>query len=118
MSYFQKTFFSSKLKKLAERESIIAIRVSIIKLYMPRWLIDPVNPDQKTFRPEYQSALMGCFIYIQDSSNSSLLTFELVSSVLALEATEPVSEPVTQLAAVDLIKVGNFWFLYPLVLSK
>ena len=39
----------------------------------------------------------GRFIYILDSSN-----FELVSSVLALEATEPVSEPVTQMA-VELI---------------
>ena len=40
---------------------------------------------------------MGCFIYILDSSN-----IELVGSVLALEATETVSEPVTQMA-VELI---------------
>ena len=38
---------------------------------------------------------MGCFIYILDSSNSSSIT---VSWALALEATEPLSEPVTQMA--------------------
>ena len=43
----------------------------------------------------------ACFIYILDSSNSST-HFELVSLVLALEATEPVSEPVAQMA-VELI---------------
>ena len=37
---------------------------------------------------------MGCFIYILVQSH-----FELVTSVLALEATEPVSEPVTQMAS-------------------
>ena len=42
--------------------------------------------------------LLGCFIYILDSSNSSSIMFELVNLVLALEATEPVSEPVTQMA--------------------
>ena len=47
---------------------------------------------------------MCCFIYILDSSNSSLFTFDLVSSLLALEATEPVSEPVTQMA-VELIYI-------------
>ena len=36
----------------------------------------------------------GHFIYIIDSSNSSSINFELVSSVLALEATELVSEPI------------------------
>ena len=46
---------------------------------------------------------MGCFIYILDSSNSSS-HFELVISVLALEATEPVSEPVTQMV-VELINI-------------
>ena len=51
---------------------------------------------------------MGCFIYILGSSNSIVLSvlvqshFELVSSVLALEATELVSEPVTQMT-VELI---------------
>ena len=45
---------------------------------------------------------MGCFIYILDSSNSSSSQFELVSLVLALEATEPVSELVFQMA-VELI---------------
>ena len=50
----------------------------------------------------YQNTL-GCFIYILDSSNSIVKShFELVRSVLALEATEPVSEPVTQMA-VELI---------------
>ena len=44
---------------------------------------------------------MGCFIFILDSSNSSSI-IELVSSVLALEATELVSDPVTQMA-VELI---------------
>ena len=39
------------------------------------------------------SRAKGCFIYILVQSH-----FELVSSVLALEATEPVSEPVTQMA--------------------
>ena len=42
------------------------------------------------------------FIYILDISNSSSITFELVTLVLALEATEPVSELVTQMA-VELI---------------
>ena len=46
--------------------------------------------------------MKDCFIYILDSSNSSSITFWIVSSVLALEATEPVSEPVTQMA-VELI---------------
>ena len=50
---------------------------------------------------------VGCFIYILDCSNSSSnwtiqSHFELVSLVLALEATEPVSEPITQMA-VELI---------------
>ena len=37
--------------------------------------------------------MQDCFIYILDSSN-----FDLVSSLVALEATELVSEPVTQMA--------------------
>ena len=41
---------------------------------------------------------MGRFVYILDSSNSIHSHFDLVSSLLALEATEPVSEPVTQIA--------------------
>ena len=51
-------------------------------------------------RPREENGLWswGCFIYILDSSSH----FELVSSVLALEATEPVSEPVNQMA-VELI---------------
>ena len=63
---------------------------------------------------------MGRFIYILDSSSSTVLVqshFELVSSVLTLEANEPVSEPVTQMA-VELIEVGNICFLSPLVLSN
>ena len=44
----------------------------------------------------------GCFIYILDSSNLVQSHFELVSLVLALEATELLSEPVTQMA-VELI---------------
>ena len=43
----------------------------------------------------------GCVIYILDSSNSSS-HFYLVSSFLALEANEPASDPVTQMA-VELI---------------
>ena len=42
-----------------------------------------------------------------DSSNSSSITFWLVSSVIALEATEPVSELVTQMT-VELIKIISF----------
>ena len=43
-------------------------------------------------------------LYVLDGSNSSSMQsyFELVSPVLALEATDPVSEPVTQMA-VELI---------------
>ena len=44
------------------------------------------------------AATRGRFMYILDSSNSSSFTFDLVSSLLALEATEPVSEPVTHMA--------------------
>ena len=43
------------------------------------------------------SRAKGCFIYILVQSH-----FELLSSVLALEATEPVPEPVSQVA-VELI---------------
>ena len=46
------------------------------------------------------SFFQGCFIYILDSSNSSSFTFltsQFGSRHLALEATEPVSEPVTQM---------------------
>ena len=42
---------------------------------------------------------LDCFIYILDSSNSFL-----VSSHLALEATKPLSEPLTQMA-VELINI-------------
>ena len=41
---------------------------------------------------------MGRFIYILDSSMIVHSHFDLVSSLLALEATEPVSEPVNQMA--------------------
>ena len=47
--------------------------------------------------------IMGCFIYIQDSSNSSSFT-NLVSWLLPLEATEPVSEPLLEMA-VELINI-------------
>ena len=47
------------------------------------------------------SVKMGCFIYILDSSNS---IFDLVSLLVALEATEPVSELVTQIA-LELINI-------------
>ena len=47
--------------------------------------------------------IKGRFIHILDSSNQS--HFELASSVLALEATEPVSELVTQMV-VELINNG------------
>ena len=43
------------------------------------------------------SLFMG-IIYLLSSSNSSSSHFELVSLVLALEAIEPVSEMVTQMA--------------------
>ena len=42
-----------------------------------------------------------CFIYILDSSNSH---FDLVSWLLALEATKPVSELISQMA-VELINI-------------
>ena len=42
---------------------------------------------------------IGCFIYTLEIVQILVqLNFELVNSVLALEATEPVSEPVTQMA--------------------
>ena len=42
---------------------------------------------------------MVCFIYILDSSDSLVHAhFGLVSSFLALDATEPLSQPVTQMA--------------------
>ena len=41
---------------------------------------------------------LGCFIYILGRSNSSSITFEVVSLVLALEATESISEPVAEMA--------------------
>ena len=47
---------------------------------------------------------MGRFIYILDSSNSSS-HFELVSSVLALEATEPVTQMAVELINNHLISV-------------
>ena len=46
----------------------------------------------------------GCFIYILDSSNSNSSHFELVSSLLVLDATELVSQPVTQMA-VEMINI-------------
>jgi hypothetical protein len=46
---------------------------------------------------------MVSFIYILDSSNSS---FDLASSVLALDATETVSQTTTEMV-VELIKVQN-----------
>ena len=48
---------------------------------------------------------MGCFIYILDTYIAQILVqshFELVDLVLAVEATEPVSETVTKMA-VELI---------------
>ena len=59
--------------------------------------------------------MRGRFIYILDNSNSSSFKFlfiqilvhshfDLVSSLLDLEATEMVSEPVTQMA-VELINI-------------
>ena len=50
----------------------------------------------------YLHQLMGRFLYITDSSNSSSIVFELVSLVLALKANELVFERVTQMA-VELI---------------
>ena len=47
--------------------------------------------------------IQGGFIYIPDSSNSSSFTFLSRMLLLALEATEQVSEPVTQMA-VELIR--------------
>ena len=44
---------------------------------------------------------LGCFIYVQTLLHSH---FDLVSSILALEATELVSEPVTQMA-VELMNI-------------
>ena len=46
---------------------------------------------------------MVSFIYILDSSN---LSFDLASSVLALDATETVSQTTTEMV-VELIKVQN-----------
>ena len=52
---------------------------------------------------EMSAFTKSCFIYsLLDSSNSSSFTFYLVRSLLALEATEPVSELVTQ-TALELI---------------
>ena len=74
------------------------------------WLItlsgDPEVMGKKVFSPnshsnrisKYLNTTLGRFIYILDSSNSSSFTFDLLSWLLALEATEPVSEPVTQMA--------------------
>ena len=47
---------------------------------------------------------LGCFIYILDCSNSSSFTLELVRWLLAVEATEPVSEPATKMA-VELVNI-------------
>ena len=47
------------------------------------------------------------FIYILDSSNSSSITFELVSSVLALDATEPLAEPVAEPVAQLAVELIN-----------
>ena len=61
-------------------------------------LIVPDQSKNLNFQLWLDVMIMGSFIYILDSSNSIQSHFELVSSVLALEATEPVSEPVTQMA--------------------
>ena len=50
-------------------------------------------------RGKWDKMTSGRFIYILDSSNSSSFTF------LALEATEPVSELVTQIAVWQLINI-------------
>ena len=65
-------------------------------------LIVPDQSKNLNFQLWLDIMIMGSFIYILDSSNSIQSHFELVSLVLALEATEPVSELVTQMA-VELI---------------
>ena len=50
----------------------------------------------------HSTVALNRFIYILDSSILVQSHFELVILVLALEETEPVSEPVTQMA-VELI---------------
>ena len=49
------------------------------------------------------SSLMGPFIYILESSILVNSHFDLVNLLLALEATEPGSQPVTQMA-LEVIK--------------
>ena len=53
------------------------------------------------------ASLMGCFIYITDCSNSSSFTIDLVSSLLALEATEPLAEPVAEPVAELAVELIN-----------
>ena len=65
-------------------------------------LIVPDQSKNLNFQLWLDIMIMGSFIYILDSSNSIQSHFELVSLVLALEATELVIEPVTQMA-VELI---------------
>ena len=48
-----------------------------------------------------------CFIYILDSSNSVQSHFELISSVLALEGTEPLAEPVAEPVAELAVELIN-----------
>ena len=55
-------------------------------------LIVPDQSKNLNFQLWLDIMIMGSFIYILDSSNSIQSHFELVSLVLALEATEPVSE--------------------------
>ena len=61
-------------------------------------LIVPDQSKNLNFQLWLDVMIMGSFIYILDSSNSIQSHFELVSSILGLEATEPVSELLTQMA--------------------
>ena len=58
---------------------------------------DSVMINHEMFYQKAPLKPMCCFIYILESSNSSSFTFDLISSLLALEATEPLSEPLTQM---------------------
>ena len=55
--------------------------------------------------PHCSKNSQGCFIYILDSSNSRQSHFELVSLVLALEATERVTQMAVELKNIHLISV-------------
>ena len=62
-------------------------------------LVDKLN--------SWLSLTTGCFIYILDMYLVQILFhsyFDLVSWLLALEATEPISEPVIQMA-VEIINI-------------